>query len=306
MIKLNININSAHIVPNNTKYNQEASASLQEIAGLVPNHNKEVFISRLWGYFKLAIWKQQDYKCAFCEKSIVADDTHLEHFRPKAETRNEDNERITREAYWWLVYDHRNYIASCSTCNYQKGNRFPIEDDRTRVTAQDMDSIIDLNDEGVLGDEIPCIINPRYKNPKQHLEYRYAPDTIKPMAYIAEKDDTGKKTIGVLDLNRIRKNEKEFKDNLPGKRGDKLVLFKKEISQYEKLKDDLGRYRLSQAEHPELKFQPPIDDLELKLGKKRQAITKQFLSHTAEFSGMCLFWLENDTDFANDFIGMAA
>jgi len=302
MISVNIDINPDDILPNKARYDQEVSDSLQAIADIVPDHKAEIFIRRLWGYFKLEIWKQQGFKCAFCEKTIVADDSQIEHFRPKSEVRDEENTLITREAYWWLVYDHRNYIVSCSTCNYQKGNKFPIEDNGARVTARDIDEIIDLNDEGVLENEIPHIINPRYKNPKSHLEYRFAPDIITPMAYIAGKDDAGEKTIYVLDLNRIRKNEKGFKDNLPGKRGNILFSFKKEISQYEKLKDDFRRYRLSQAEHPEANLQPAIDDLELEIDKKRQGITKQFLSHTAEFSGMCLFWLKNDTDFENDFL----
>ncbi|MCH8329078.1 MAG: hypothetical protein IIB81_01650 [Nanoarchaeota archaeon] len=187
---MNININPNNIPPNKAKYNQEVTESLQKIAALVPDHKESDFMKRLWGYYKSEIWKQQSCKCAFCEKSIESDDAHLEHFRPKSEARDEDNMLITREAYWWLVYDHRNYMVSCSTCNTQKGNRFPIEDKETRVTAKDMDSTIDLNDEGILGDEIPCIINPRHKNPKPHLEYRYAPDRIIPMAYIAGKDDT--------------------------------------------------------------------------------------------------------------------
>ena len=89
-------------------------------------------------------------------------------------------------------------MVSCSTCNNQKGNQFPIKKERTRVTATDMDRIIDLDDEGVLADEIPYIINPRYKNPKPHIKYSYAPDSITPMAYIEGKDDTGKKQLPFL------------------------------------------------------------------------------------------------------------
>ena len=163
MNSLNIDINLENIIPDKTRYDQEVTDSLNNIADLVPNHNSKVFIRRLWGYFKLEIWKQQGCKCAFCEKSIGSDDASIEHFRPKSETRDEDNNLKTREAYWWLVYDHRNYIVSCSTCNNQKGNRFPIEDEGTRVTARNIVEITDLNDDGVLEDEIPYIINPRYQ-----------------------------------------------------------------------------------------------------------------------------------------------
>lgn len=125
------------------------------------------------------------------------------------------------------------------------------------------------------------------------------------MAYIAEKDNVGKKTIDVLDLNRKRKNENKFRDNLPGKRGNILSYFRKEIRRYERLKDDLSRFRLCEAEQPDSNLKPAIDDLKIKIDKKIQGITKQFLSYSAEFSGMCIFWLNNDTPFADDFIGVA-
>lgn len=151
MIKLNININPDEILPNKARYDNAVSDSLGEIANLLPNHKASDFKNKLWGYFKQSIWEQQGHKCAFCEKEIVSlDDAELEHFRPKTETHDEFKKQITREAYWWLAYDHKNYIVSCSTCNIQKGNKFPIEDEGTRITAKNMNSIIDLNDEGVL------------------------------------------------------------------------------------------------------------------------------------------------------------
>ena len=146
MIKLSININPDNIPPKKAKYDQEVTASLQEIANIIPNHKDTDFKDRLWGYFKQKLWQQQGFKCAYCESSLVADASHLEHFRPKSEVRDEDNDTITREAYWWLVYDHRNYIVSCSLCNNQKGNRFPLEDKRTRVIASTINEIVNLKD----------------------------------------------------------------------------------------------------------------------------------------------------------------
>ncbi len=306
MISLNIDINPDDILPNKAKYDQEVTDSLQEIAALVPNHKEGNFIRRLWGYFKQELWKQQGCKCAFCEKSIVADDSHLEHFRPKSEVRDEDNNPITREAYWWLVYDHRNYVVSCSTCNNQKRNQFPIEDEGTRVTARDIDKIIDLNDEGVLENEIPYIINPRYKGPEPHLVYSYTPNPLTPMIHVTSLNDTGKKTIHILDLNRIRKNEKTIKDYLPRKRGSVLNNFKKEIRKYEGYKEKLLTFKLALAASPDANLHADINSLESNISKTRELIKEQFLSYTAEFSGMCLFWLKNDTGFENDFIGVAA
>ncbi len=302
MIKLDININPDGILPDKTKYDQEVDESLQEIAAQVPNHKEGDFENRLWGYFKQELWKQQGYKCAFCEKSIVLGDSHVEHFRAKSEVRNKDNSIITRKAYWWLAYEHKNYMVSCSTCNNQKGNRFPIKDEDTRVLATDMNSITALTDKGVLGDEIPYIINPRYQNTESYLAYNYRPDTQ--MVFIVPKDDDGigKKTIDILDLNRERKNEKMPKDYLPHKRGCTLFDFKKEIENFNLLKLQLNSNRCTLASLPgNANLQKLVDDNESVVKKKRDNIKERFLSNTAEFSGMCLFWLKNDTGLEDDF-----
>lgn len=305
MIKLSINIKPDDIPPNKAKYDREVTDSLQEIAAIVPNHKEGNFIRRLWSYYKFEIWKQQGRKCAYCEQSIVEGDSHIEHFRPKAETRDEDNAFITKEAYWWLVYDHRNYVVSCSTCNNQKGNRFPIEDKKTRVTAKDMASINDLNDDGVLENEIPYIINPRYKNPEPHLVYSYTPNPLTPMVHIVNSDDTGKKTIKVLDLNRIRKNDETIRDPLPRKRGSVLHNFKNKIQEYKKDKEKLLMFKQAHVESSNVNLQAEINSLESTINKAKENITEQFLSHTAEFSGMCSFWLKNEMTLENDFLGAA-
>lgn len=306
MISLNINIISDNIVPNKPRYDQQVSDSLQEIADIIPDHTTEIFIRRLWGYFKLEIWKQQGFKCAFCEKTIVADDSHLEHFRPKSEARDEQNVLITREAYWWLVYDHRNYLVTCSTCNNQKGNKFPIEDNNTRIIARDFGEIVELDDEGVLGNEKPCIINPRYRDPEPHFAYSYTPDTIMPMVFMTYLDDFGRITIHVPDLNRKRKNENAFKDQLVRKRGIVLKKFKNELQKYKERRDQLLTFKQANTRSPDVSLRGYIRSLEPEINKMIEQILTQFLSYTAEFSGMCLFWLKNDTDLGNDFLERAA
>ncbi len=308
MIKLNINFDPDDIPPNKAKYDQDVTDSLQEIAALVPNHKTENFIRRLWGYFKQTIWEQQGHKCAFCEKDIVSnDDSQLEHFRPRAETHDEFNTLITRDAYWWLAYEHNNYIVSCFTCNNLKGNRFPIKDEGTRVKATNMSEIVALTDRGVLGNEIPYLINPRYQDTEPYLAYNYRPDIE--MVYIEPKDyeGIGEKTIDVLDLNRIRKNVKITKDNLPHKRGLVLSDFKKEIENFKLSKTQLNSNRSSLAALPNnASLQELVDEQESAMNKKRDNIKKRFLSKAAEFSGMCLFWLKHDTDLENDFIDETA
>lgn len=304
MISLSLNINPEEILSNKTKYDQDVSDSLHEIAELVPKHTSKIFKRRLWAYFKLEIWKQQGLKCAFCEKEIIsADDCHVEHFRPKTRVQDDQNKIVTRESYWWLAYDHRNYLGSCFTCNTQKGDKFPIADNGTRVVARDIDEISELNDKGVLGNEIPLLINPRYKDPEQHFAYSLTPKKIMPLVLITSSDNYGINTIDVLDLNRIRKNEKAPKDYLPRKRGDVLNKFKNDIEIYVKDKTELNLHKSASMLSANAGFQEHITSMESDINKKREVIKERYLSYSAEFSGMCLFWLENYMDLRNDFPG---
>ena len=308
MIKLNIYINPDDIQTNKTKYDIDVSDSLDEIAALVRHHKSDDFKDRLWRKFKQSIWEQQYHKCAFCEKEIVsADDGQLEHFRPKAETCDEFNVRITREAYWWLAYEYKNYLVSCLTCNNLKGNRFPIEDEDTRVKATDMDGKVALTDGGVLENEIPFLINPRYQDPKPYLAYNYRPDTK--MVFIEHKDadGIGEKTIKILDLNRRRKNIEVMKDFLPYKRGSILSEFKKELDNFKQLKMNLIKHRNSMDAIPDdQNLKKLVEEEDLNVNKKRDNIMERFLSKRAQFSGMCLFWLKYDTDLDIHFIENAA
>lgn len=308
MIKLKISINPDEILSNKARHDKTVSNSLKELADLVPNHKSDDFKSRLWKKFKLVIWEQQHKKCAFCEKEIVSsDDAQLEHFRPKAEACSEDDVHITREAYWWLAYDHKNFIVSCFTCNNIKGNRFPLQDEETRVTATDLDGVVKLTEVGSLGNEMPLLINPRYQDPEPYLAYDYRPDIR--IVHVVPKDDNGigEKTINILDLNRLGKNKDEFRDNLTNKRGNVLSEFKKELENFNLLKKELTKHRENSVLYPNnTDAKKVVDDMEINLNSKRDKIRGRFLLDRAQFSGMCSFWLKNDSDLENDLIEAAA
>jgi 5-methylcytosine-specific restriction endonuclease McrA len=304
MIKLNINLDPTSTVPDKDKYEHDVSESLQLIANLVPNHKSSHFKSELWGIFKNTIWDQQGHKCAFCEKELLSsDDAQVEHFRPKTETRDENNQVITRESYWWLAYDHKNYIVACSTCNKLKGNRFPIRDEATRVKASNLETIIEINNEGKLGNEIPYTINPRYIDPEPHIAYNFRPDTKIVLAEPKDETGIGEKTIMILDLNRKIKNDKVLKDFLPRKRGDVLSDFRKELEKYRLAKSGLMNFIWTLANSPNNEpLKKLIDETESSVNLKRKNIKERFLSQRAQFSGMCSFWLKNDSEFENDFV----
>ena len=90
------------------------------------------------------------------------------------------------------------------------------------------------------------------------------------------------------------------------KRGRVLNNFKKDIKDYKKKKEYLSRFRSVQAESPKAGLQEDIEFSKSDIDKAKEIIKAKFLLYTAEFSGMCLFWLKNDTNLEIDFIEKAA
>ena len=168
MNKVHIEFGPNEVLPHPIDHQSKVSASLEAIKFLVPDHNSKSFKNSLWDCFKFRIWKAQGMKCCYCEKYIAEQESGLEHFRPKTKVTSIDNATITRRAYWWLAYDWKNFLISCSTCNRKKGTRFPLVDENTRVG--DFSKQIQKN--GQLENEIPQIINPRYENPSSFLTYQ--------------------------------------------------------------------------------------------------------------------------------------
>lgn len=60
--------------------------------------------------------------CAFCQGLLTQSDRgDVEHYRPTS-------------LYWWLAYDIRNYLLSCSRCNrIHKKGEFPLEEEESRA-----------------------------------------------------------------------------------------------------------------------------------------------------------------------------
>jgi uncharacterized protein (TIGR02646 family) len=112
---------------------------------------------------KESLKEMQNEKCCFCESQI----THIaygdvEHFRPKAAWKQEDNDPLTRPGYYWLAYDWPNLLLCCQLCNQRhKANLFPLVDPSQRAhVAADVTN------------EEPVFINPSNENPEPLLAFR--------------------------------------------------------------------------------------------------------------------------------------
>ena len=121
-------------------------------------------------------------KCCYCETLI--DDhkpyaySEVEHWRPKS-------------IYYWLAYSWENMFLSCTFCNKEKGNQFPLRDQSTRATHHGMS----------IDEETPEILKPDAdRDPSQHFKWRG--DT--PEGITCE----GRRTIEVLNLDSPKHQRK--------------------------------------------------------------------------------------------------
>lgn len=159
-------------------------------------------------------------KCAYCEAKIAgAQDTDVEHYRPKKGVTEADKAGIPHEGYWWLAMVWENLVLSCQHCNQMRSTLVIIPDDleteeefkaflmrapksragkknafptagNTWVTAPD----------GDLSLEKPLILNPADEDPKNHLEWVL----FKGASTVRAKNNSaaGEATRTILGLNR--------------------------------------------------------------------------------------------------------
>ena len=113
-----------------------------------------------YGYseYRDALINDIGHKCVFCERPI--DKGEIEHFRPKAEYRD-NNKNSTRPGYYWLAYNWKNMLISCHECNIKKGVNFPLIDESKRVTTRS----------GNINLEEPYYIDPSNEDPSAFVTF---------------------------------------------------------------------------------------------------------------------------------------
>lgn len=140
---------------------------------------KRVPITTLYRQERLRFHQKPFYgKCAYCEAKVVTTSPdYVEHFRPKGEVRDIDNQivrikidgtEIDHPGYYWLSYDWKNLLPTCWNCNTRhkdpssgntigKGTRFPVEGEYAKGPGEELN-------------ENPLLIHPVFEDPSSHLE----------------------------------------------------------------------------------------------------------------------------------------
>jgi hypothetical protein len=72
----------------------------------------------------------------------------LEHFRPKTEAK--DINGLSRDGYWWLAFDYRNFRVCGNVGNRKKGGWFPLHSD----------SLVSTYDNQCEESETPYLLDP--------------------------------------------------------------------------------------------------------------------------------------------------
>lgn len=153
------------------------------------------FDNRIYGHptVKDTLIAAQYGKCAFCERK-VGEEGDIEHFRPKAASRQGNGEPLVRPGYYWLAYDWDNLLLSCGYCNQrQKQNYFPLADSTKRA----------LSHHQRIEDEEPLFINPAKEDPAEHIGFR------EDVVFAVNGSTRGTQTIAALGLNSRRNLREE-------------------------------------------------------------------------------------------------
>jgi uncharacterized protein (TIGR02646 family) len=130
----------------------------------------------------------QHFKCAFCESSFKHTGYgDVEHFRPKAGSKQRSADPLRKPGYYWLAYQWDNLFYSCQLCNQQfKKNLFPLLNPARRAKSHSND----------LSAEKPLLVHPSQDDPTQF--FRFGSEVAHPV----RGKRKGKTTIEVLGLNR--------------------------------------------------------------------------------------------------------
>lgn len=145
------------------------------------------FDNSVWTKLKIHLFELFHGKCAYCEAKVQhVSSGDVEHYRPKAKVTDEP----THPGYWWLAYDHTNYLPCCEGCNRARAkmNHFPILGKRAYSQAE-------------VGGEDPLLLNPYHHYPLEHL--KFIPPCEIYFGTVEGTTEYGKESVRRYNLNRF-------------------------------------------------------------------------------------------------------
>jgi len=116
-----------------------------------------------WKRLYTTLSELSGHKCWYSESPENSSEWEIEHYRPKAQSKDESGVIIRDDGYWWLSYYWKNFRLAGSLVNklrkdrfengadvYGKGNYFPLN----------IDSLIAQPDDLICNCESPLLIDP--------------------------------------------------------------------------------------------------------------------------------------------------
>ncbi len=108
---------------------------LTDELAILPCGERKKFINDhddYWGKLESDYASLSNGKCWYTDAKDVASIYHMDHFRPKNDTKKLKKEApcetvCNDEAYWWLAFDWENYRYSASIPNTSKNAYFPLK-----------------------------------------------------------------------------------------------------------------------------------------------------------------------------------
>jgi uncharacterized protein (TIGR02646 family) len=183
-------------------------------------------------------------KCAYCETRIgAADESEIEHWRPKGAVKEDDGRRSAR-GYYWLASSWDNLLLACLKCNRPrkfkvlggeeaeeiwersgKGMLFPLATGDVRATKKGQEK-----------SEHPLLLHPCRDDPAKYLEFVLFDDgtalkaaTVRPIAQKGRKRDRADRSIDVYSLNR---------PPLRDRRRHELTLLQRDLAEFQMALDN--------------------------------------------------------------------
>jgi hypothetical protein len=157
-------------------------------------------------------------KCAYCERFYKLD---VEHFRPKGEVTDENNNLLSGTGYYWLGYEWSNLLPSCISCNRDggKNSKFPYVAGGTIITTPVFDitgnldrSFCTVNHPTLLG-ELPALLNPEIDtNIENYFAFEVDGDKEGIKIKGIDANRRGEITANVCKLNRPEVRRDRLRD----------------------------------------------------------------------------------------------